>query len=306
MQGVQNMNYKQLYYFWNVAKYGGITRASEQLHLTPQTISGQVSELEESLDIALFERKGRRLQLTSAGQLAFSHADEIFQIGKELEALMRGHQEESDLVFRVGVSDVVPKSIAYRLLAPSIQLKEPVKLICLESKLELLFADLGMHKIDLIVSDRPLPAELGIKGFSHFLGESRMAFYGEPALAKRLREGFPQSLNGAPLLLPGTESAMRLSIDRWLTKDKLQPRIKGEFDDTALMKAFAEEGLGIFPGPEVIADEVARQHGVEMIGATDEMSCRYYAISAQRKLSHPAVVAISESAQNILFNKENN
>lgn len=300
------INYKQLYYFWNVAKYGGITRASEQLHLTPQTISGQISELEQALETTLFDRSGRRLKLTSAGQLAYSHADEIFHIGKELEALMKGHQEESDLKFRVGVSDVIPKSIAYRLLAPAIHLEEPVKLLCLESKLELLFADLALHKIDLIVSDRPLPTELGIKGFSHFLGESRMAFYAEAGLAEALGPNFPQSLNGAPLLLPGSESAMRISIDRWLTKHKLQPYIKGEFDDTALMKAFAEEGLGVFPAPEVIATEVARHHGVKMISALEDVSCRYYAISVQRKLSHPAVVAISESAQNILFNQAAN
>lgn len=297
------LNYKQLYYFWNVAKYGGITRASEQLHLTPQTISGQISELEQFLQTALFDRRGRRLKLTSAGQLAYSHADEIFQIGRELEALMKGHQEENDLIFRVGVSDVIPKSIAYRLLAPSIQLEEQVKLICLESKLELLFADLALHKIDLVVSDRPLPSELGIKGFSHFLGESRMAFYARERLVKELSPQFPQSLNGAPLLLPGNESAMRVSIDRWLSKHKLQPHIRGEFDDTALMKAFAEEELGIFPGPEVIADEVYRQNGVKMIATIDDITCRYYAISVQRKLSHPAVVAISESAQNILFNQ---
>lgn len=297
------INYKQLYYFWNVAKYGGITRASEQLYLTPQTISGQISELEQSLESTLFDRSGRRLKLTSAGELAYSHADEIFQIGKELEALLKGHQEESDLVFRVGVSDVIPKSVAYQLLAPSIQLQEPVKLICLESKLELLFADLAIHKIDLVVSDRPLPTELGIKGFSHLLGESRIAFYAEETLARKFRSNFPNSFNGAPLLLPGSESAMRVSIDRWLSKHKLQPHIKGEFDDTALMKAFAEKGLGIFPAPEVIADEVARQHGVKMIAAIDDLSCRYYAISAQRKLNHPAVVAIRDSAQNILFNQ---
>lgn len=299
------INYKQLYYFWNVAKYGGITRASEQLYLTPQTISGQISELEQSLETTLFDRTGRRLKLTSAGELAYSHADEIFQIGKELESLLKGHQEESDLIFRVGVSDVIPKSVAYQLLTPAIQLQEPVKLICLESKLELLFADLAIHKIDLVVSDRPLPTELGIKGFSHLLGESRVAFYAEKNLAKQLSTDFPLSLNGAPLLLPGSESAMRVSIDRWLSKHKLQPHIKGEFDDTALMKAFAEEGLGIFPGPEIIADEVARQHGVKMIAAVDDLSCRYYATSAQRKLNHPAVVAISDSAQNILFNQEN-
>jgi len=295
------INYKQLYYFWNVEKYGGVTRAAEQLYLTPQTISGQVSELKASLGTALFDRVGKRLKLTSAGQLAFSHADEIFQIGKELEALMHGHQDESDLIFRVGISDVIPKSIAYRLLAPAIKIPEPVKLICLEGKLEILFADIAIHKIDLIVSDRPLPTELGIKGFSHLLGESPMAFYAEPELAKKLRGTFPESLNGAPLLLPGAESAMRTALDRWLMKHKLQPRIKGEFDDTALMKAFAQKGLGVFPAPELIAEEVARTHGVELMGVSDEISCRYYAISVQRKLSHPAVVAISASAQNTFF-----
>lgn len=298
------INYKQLYYFWNVAKYGGITRAAEQLYLTPQTISGQISELESTLDIALFERNGRRLKLTPKGELALSHADEIFQIGKELEALMQGQQEENELIFRVGLSDVIPKSIAYRLLKPAIELPETTKLICFESKLELLFADLAIHKIDLVVSDRPMPSELGIKGFSHFLGESDMAFYGTPDLAKAIRPNFPESLSGAPLLLPGKESAMRSQLERWLSKYKLKPHIKAEFDDTALMKAFAEEGLGIFPAPAVIADEVARNHGVECIGTCQEIICRYYAISAQRKLSHTAVMAISEAAQNSLFKDE--
>lgn len=300
------LNYKQLYYFWNVAKYGGVTRAAEQLCLTPQTISGQVSELEQTLEVALFDRSGRRLQLSSAGEQAYAYADDIFQMGKELEALLTGYQEDSDLALRVGVSDVIPKSIAYRLLAPAIQGQDPIKLICQESQLELLFADLAQHKIDLIISDRPLPNELGIKGFSHFLGESKMAFYAEKTIAQPLKTQFPQSLNGAPLLLPGGESAMRLSIDRWLSKHKLQPCIKGEFDDTALMKAFAEKGLGVFPGPEVIAAEVARQHGVQKIAAVDDIACRYYAISVQRKLSHPAVVAISESAQNSLLSASKN
>lgn len=295
-------NYKQLYYFWNVARYGGVTRASEQLHLTPQTISGQISELEASLETALFERSGRRLKLTDAGELAYSHADEIFQIGNELEALLKGYQEESELVFKVGVSDVVPKSIAYRLLSPAIHLDEPVKLHCHESKPELLFADLMLHKIDLILSDRPLPTDSGIKGFNHYLGESRMALFAKEHLAEELTDGFPQSLNGAPLLLPSSESAMRISIDRWLSKHQLHPWIRGEFDDTALMKAFAKEGLGVFPAPDVIAEEIETQHNVRKITALDDMSCRYYAISVQRKLSHPAVVAISESAQNMLIN----
>lgn len=295
------INYKQLYYFWNVAKYGGITRAAEQLFLTPQTISGQLSELEQSLEVSLFTRNGRRLTLTPAGQLAYSHADEIFHIGKELEALMHGHQEESDLLFRVGVSDVIPKSIAYRLLAPAMQIPEPVRLQCFESKPELLLTDLAMHKIDLVVSDRPLQADLGIKGFSHFLGESAIAFYAKSEIARQVAPNFPASFNGAPLLLPGEESVMRSELDRWLTQHRIQPHIKGEFDDTALMKAFGQQGVGIFPAPEVIADEICQQNAVEKIAVCSEIKCRYYAISAQRKLSHPAVLAISESAQNTLF-----
>lgn len=271
--------------------------------MTPQTISGQISELEQAMDTLLFERSGRRLTLTNAGQLAYTHADEIFEIGRELEATLKGRRDETELVFKVGVSDVIPKSIAYRLLAPAIQMDEPVKLICLESKLELLFADLALHKIDLIVSDKPLPSELGIKGFSHFLGESPMAFYAHVDLAENLIEGFPESLNGSPMLLPGQESAMRKTLERWLDKKRIEPRIRGEFDDTALIKAFAEQGLGVFPGPLVIEDEMASQHQVQRIGVVPEMRCRYYAISAQRQLSHPAVLAISESAQNQLFNQ---
>jgi LysR family transcriptional regulator, transcriptional activator of nhaA len=291
------INYKQLHYFWSVAKYGGITRAAEQLFLTPQTISGQLSELEQSMGAPLFQRQGKRLVLTSAGQLAYSHADEIFQIGRELEALLKGYQEESDLPFRVGVSDVIPKSIAYRLLAPAMKLPEPIKILCIESKPDLLLADLALHKIDLVVSDRPLPSEIGIKGFSHFLGESPLAFYATPNVIQQMTGSFPQSLNGMPLLLPGKDCAMRVSLERWLTKHKLQPHVKGEFDDTALMKAFGEEGLGVFPGPEIMAAEVERQHGAQVIGVSTDILCRYYAISVQRKLSHPAVVAISESAR---------
>jgi LysR family transcriptional activator of nhaA len=295
------INYKQLFYFWNVAKYGGVTRAAEQLHLTPQTISGQVSELEQALGTNLFQRSGRRLELTAAGKQALTHADEIFQIGKELEALLQGHQEEGAILFRVGVSNVVPKSIAYRLLNPAYQIEEPVRLICHEDKLEHLFADLALHKTDLVIADRPLPTDLGVKGFSHLLGESRTAFYAQPGLAQRYRTGFPQSLDQAPLMLPGTESALRPALDRWLAQQQVQPRIMGEFDDTALMKAFGQEGVGIFPAPEVIADEAARQHDVEIIGCAESLIVRYYAISAERKLRHPAVVAISEAAQTALF-----
>jgi len=176
-------NYKQLYYFRQVANSGGITRAAEQLHLTPQTISGQLGELERNLGSKLFRRTGRRLELTEAGKLALSHADEIFQLGKELEGLLRGDQDSGDLVLRVGVADVVPKSIAYRLLAPALALTESVRLICHENKLERLFAELAIHKLDLVIADRALPSDLGVKGYSHELGQCAIDFHAAPALS---------------------------------------------------------------------------------------------------------------------------
>lgn len=296
-------NYKQLYYFWNVANAGGITRAAEQLHLTPQTISGQVSELEHALDTRLFRRSGRRLELTAAGKLALSHADEIFRIGMELEGLLRGHHEGGGLVFRVGVADVIPKSIAYRLLTPAINLSEPVRLVCSEDKLERLFAELAIHKLDLVIADRPLPAELGVKGYSHALGRCPLIFYAVTELASRYRENFPKSLEGAPLLIPGAGAAVRGPLIRWLDEHQIQPRIVGEFDDTALMRAFGQAGAGIFPAPAVISEELHQQYGVETVGCTDEITVKYYAISIERQITHPAVVAVCQAAKEILFTR---
>lgn len=295
------LNYKQLYYFWNAATHGGITRAAEQLHLTPQTISGQIQELENNLGTKLFRKQGRQLKLTKAGELAFSHAEEIFQVGKQLEGLIRGYKEEGDQAFRVGISDVIPKSIAYHLLAPATELEVPVQLFCYESKLELLFAELALHKIDMVIADRPIPSDLGVKGFNHILGDSPVAFFATPELLANNARPFPEILDNAPVLLPGIESAMRKELERWFNKLDIHPYIKGEFDDSALMKAFGEQGYGIFPAPDVIASEVEASHQVKKIGCADGINCQYYAISTERKLRHPAVIAISESARNELF-----
>ena len=295
------LNYKQLYYFWNVAKAGSITRAAERLHLTPQTISGQISELERGLGSDLFRRTGRRIELTAAGKLALSHADEIFQIGSELEQLLRNRSGSDELPFRVGVADVIPKSIAYRLLAPAMTLAEPVRLICQEDKLERLFAELAIHKLDLVIADRPLPTELGVKGYSHALGSCGLVFHAVPELAARYRADFPHSLNGAPLLLPGEGAAVRGPLGRWFSERRIQPRIVGEFDDTALMKAFGQAGGGIFPSPAVTAEEVRHQYGVEIVGRAEDVVVKYYAISVERRLTHPAVLAISQAAKQALF-----
>lgn len=297
------LNYRQLYYFWMIAKAGGVTRAAERLHLTPQTISGQLGEFERALGKELFRRSGRRLELTAAGKLALSHADEIFQIGNELEASLRDPTASGDLPFRVGVADVVPKSIAYRLLAPAMMLAESVRLICHEDKLERLFAELAIHKLDLTIADRPLPSELGVKGYSHLLGRCGIVFHAAPALAARYRAGFPKSLSGAPLLIPGSGAALRGALARWLSEHRIEPRIVGEFDDTALMKAFGQAGVGIFPSASVIAEEVQHQYNVEAVGRAEEVVVKYYAISVERRITHPAVVAISQAAKHVMFAK---
>lgn len=295
------LNYKQLHYFWVVARAGGITRAAERLHLTPQTISGQIGELESSLGTELFRRRGRRLELTTAGKLALSHADEIFQIGAELEGHLRNRSAGAELLLRVGVADVVPKSIAYRLLAPAMALAESVRLICQEDKLERLFAELAIHKLDLVIADRPLGSDLGVRGFNHPLGRCALDLHAAPALAARYRSGFPRSLAGAPLLLPGPAASMRGALVRWCAEQRIDARIVGEFDDTALMKAFGAAGAGIFPAPAAIADEVRRQFGVEIVGRVEGVEVRYYAISVERRLTHPAVVAVTREARRALF-----
>ena len=295
------LNYKQLHYFWRVAKAGSIARAAEQLRLAPQTISAQIGTLEGALGTALFRRAGRRLELTAAGQLTVSYADEIFQIGKEMEEAVRNRPGSGDMLFRVGVADVVPKSIAYRLLAPAMNLTERVRLVCREDKLERLFAELAIHRLDLVIADRPLPSELGVKGYNHPLGRSPIAFYASPGLAARYREDFPRSLDGAPMLIPGDRATIRGSLTRWFTEHQIQPRIVGEFDDTALMKAFGKAGAGIFPAPAIMADEIRDQYGAAIIGHADSVAAMYYAISIERKLTHPAVVAVSEAAKKDLF-----
>lgn len=295
------LNYKQLHYFWNVAKAGSITRAAEHLHLTPQTISGQLAELERALGTQLFRRIGRRLELTSAGTLALSHADDIFQLGNELEQTLRSGAGSEEQSFRVGVADAVPKSLAYRLLAPAMTLADSIRLLCYEDRLERLFAELAIHQLDLVIADRPLPAELGVKAYNHSLGASAMAFFAAPERAAQYRSCFPQSLNASPFLLPGDKVAVLASLLRWFDEHQIQPHIVGKFDDSALMKAFGKAGAGIFPAPAILADEISDQYGVEVIGQTQERMARYYAISVERRLSHPAVLAVTNAAQQSLF-----
>ncbi|KAB0500998.1 MULTISPECIES: transcriptional activator NhaR [Pseudomonas] len=295
------LNYRQLHYFWVVAKTGSIVRACEQLNLTPQTISGQISLLEQTYGIELFRRVGRQLELTEAGRQTLPYAEQMFQLGGELELMLRAQPNEQQILFRVGVADVVPKSIVYRLIAPTMELSEPLRITCREDKLERLLADLAIQRLDLVISDSPMPSNLDIKGYSQKLGECGISFFATFDLAARYGQDFPRSLHGAPLLIPGPETVVRSRLQRWFAEQQIQPRIVGEFDDSALMQAFGQSGSGIFIGPSVIADEVKRQCDVELIGQTDAVRESFYAISVERKVKHPGIVAITEGARRELF-----
>jgi len=291
------INYKHLHYFWVVAKQGGIARASEQLHLTPQTISGQISLLEENLGEALFTKAGRNLELTESGRLVLSYADEIFSLGGELEEAIRSLPSDRPMVFKVGVADVVPKTIAYRILAPAIEMSNQVRIVCRENSLDNLLAELALHRIDMVLADGPVPSGINVRGFNHLLGECGISFLAVPGLAKKLRSNFPHSLDGAPLLLPSEINLLQPRLLNWFDKLHIHPRVVGEFDDSALMKVFGQAGSGVFVSPTPIADEVARQYGVRIIGKTEDVREQFYAISVERKVSHPAVIAITETAR---------
>ena len=291
------LNYKHLHYFRTVAKAGAINRAAEKLHLTPQTLSGQISLLEDRLGVALFRRSGRRLELTDAGRTALTYADEIFQVGAELEDALQNRAPARVHPFRVGIADVLPKAIAYQLLAPALTLPEPVKLVCREDRLEQLAAELSIHRLDMVLADRPLPSSMDIKGYSHPLGECGISFLAARAVVENLAPDFPHNLHGAPLLIPGEDSALRAPLLRWLERRDIQPLIVGEFDDSALMSAFGQAGAGVFPVPLTTAAEMMRQYKVIELGRTEEIHERFFAISVERRLSHPAVVAVSEAAR---------
>ena len=295
------INYKHLHYFLSVARAGGVIRAAERLHLTPQTLSGQIAQFEERLGVALFRRAGRRIELTEAGRLAQSYAEEIFQTGAELEDMLRNGAEERFITFRVGIADVVPKFIAYRLLAPVLELPEAIRMVCQEDRLDRLLADLAIHRLDMVLADRPMPPGIEIKGYSHPLGESALAFMAAPALAARLTGDFPACLDGAPLLLPGKDSAIHGALPRWLERQGKHMRIVGEFDDSALMKAFGEGGAGVFPTPAASVPDVMAHYQVVSLGETEDIRERFFLISAERRLTHPAARAVSECARAGLF-----
>lgn len=292
------MNYKHLHYFWTVARSGGVARAAERLHLTPQTISAQIKLLEEELGSALFRPAGRGLELTEAGRLALGYAEEIFALGDELRNALDTHSQGPQLPFRVGITDVVPKAIAYRLLDPAVRTVEGVRLVCREGKLDRLLAELALHRLDMVIADRPIPTGINVRGYSHKLGESEIAFYARADLMAT-DATFPGCLDGAPLLLPGDDANVRGQISHWLEQLRLAPRLVGEFDDDALMRAFGQAGAGFFPGPAVLAREMETRYGVRMAGRVGEVVATYFALTGERRISHAAVLAVLESAAGV-------
>lgn len=298
------INYKHLHYFWAVAKEGGVTRASERLHLTPQTISGQLALLDEHLGVSLFKRVGRNLELTDSGRLVLSYADEIFSLGGELEDAIHQMPADRPQLLRVGVVDVVPKYIAHHFLQPALQMPESVRMVCREGSLNALLAELSVHRLDMILSDQLIPPTVSTRGYSHQIGESAVSFFASENLKKQLTGDFPDCLNGAPFLMPGNDHQLRAGLDQWLDKHRIYPRIVAEFDDSALMKTFGQEDAGIFVAPEAIGAEVERQYKVKKIGCIDEIKEQFYAISVERKVIHPVLVKLLESARKSLFAKK--
>ncbi|MCC7264212.1 MAG: transcriptional activator NhaR [Candidatus Latescibacteria bacterium] len=295
------LNYHHLLYFWTVAREGSVARACQRLHLSQPTISGQLRALEEALGEKLFTRQGRGLVLTEVGRTVYSYADEIFSLGRELMDNLRDRPTGRPLRLAVGIADVVPKLIAYRLLEPALALPERVQVTCREDKPERLLAELALHGVDLVLADAPLSPSIRIRAFSHLLGECGICFFGVPALAAAYRRGFPASLEGAPLLLPTDNTTLRRSLDQWFDVQGVRPHVVGEFEDTALLKVFGQAGAGLFAAPSAIEREVRKQYGAVVVGRVEQIRERYYAISAERRLKHPAVVAISEAAHHRIF-----
>lgn len=299
------LNYHHLLYFWTVVQEGGVSRASVKLRLAQPTVSGQVRALEDALGEKLFVRAGRKLALTEMGQLVYRYADEIFSIGRELQDAVKGRPTARPQRLSVGVADVVPKLIAYRLLEPALRLPEPVRLVCQEDSPERLLAQLSTHELDVVLSDAPAVATATpVKAYSHLLGECGTTVFGAPKLAAQLRPGFPRSLDGAPFLVPTENTSMRRALHGWLEEQGVRPRVVGEFKDSALLKVFGQAGAGVFAAPSAIETEVREQYGVHVVGRADGVRERFYAITVERRLRHPAVVALSRAARSELFHAD--
>lgn len=298
---LQNLNLKHLRYFWVVASQGSITKASKSLHLTPQTISGQLRVLEDNLGVKLFEKEGRNLRLTREGTTVFSYADEMFKIAGELEDQLGNSSQRKDQVLKVGIAMVVPKLLAYRVLAPVIDMDPPTRMVCHEAPLVDLLADLSVHKLDLVLADAPIHPVLNLRAFNHKLGESGISFFARESHVEQYKNDFPSSLDQAPFLMPSRGSSLRRGLEIWFERYEITPHTVAEFEDRALMKAFGEAGAGVFTSPTAVEGDVLQKYAVQLIARSDEITESYYAISPERHIKHPAVSLITQSARQDLF-----
>ena len=293
------LNYHHLLYFWTVARAGSIARASEELRLAQPTISNQLKTLEASLGVKLLERQGRRLVLTDVGRTVLRYADDIFRTGRELQRAVKGLPTGQRLRLVVGVLDVIPKRMAAQLLQPAVDAHPDLVLVCREGPLPQLLAALAVHELDVVLADVPATEQVKVKAFNHRLGDCGTTFFAAARHAG-LRRGFPESLQGAPTLLPAEGTALRRALDAWFVASGIRPDVVGEFDDSALMKAFGSRGLGVFPAPRVLEDEIRAQYRVQVIGRIEEARESFYAITVERRLRHPAVAALAEAARELL------
>ncbi len=294
------LNYHHLYYFWMVAREGGVARAAEELMVSQPTVSVQLKELQTALGQQLFHRVGRRLQLTDAGRIAFNYANEIFSLGQEMTNALEHQPVGRTLRLSIGILDVIPKVIVRQLLDPAIRLPQPVRLICREDKADRLLADLAARRTDVVLSDAPIGTAVQVEGFNHLLGESSVSFFATNELAARLRKGFPKSLDGQRMLLPTDHTQVRRSLNHWFDSKRIHPTVMGEFDDSALMFWFGQGGMGVFPAPTLMEAALKRDFGVKLVGRTPDVRERFYAISMEAQLKHPAVVAVCEAARKSL------
>ena len=295
------LNYHHLLYFWTVVGEGGIAAASRKLHVGRPSISMQLKSLEAFIGSPLFTRRGRYLELTETGKLVHGYAEDIFHTGRELVDAVRGRVTGRPLTFRVGIADVMAKLVAFRLLEPALDVDEQVVLECREAEPTRLFAELAVHELDLVLSDIPLPPGLDVKAYNHAMGESTTTLFAAPELARRLKRGFPRSLSGTPFLMPSKKTAVRRRLELWLEQEDLHPVIVGEFEDSALMKVFGQAGCGVFPAPSVVREPICKKYGVRALGELEHVWERFYAISPERKIKHPAVARIVERAKAGIF-----
>lgn len=300
---MRHPNYSHLLYFWTAVREGGIGRAAESLHITPQTISGQVKLLERELGGPLLQKQGRRVVPTELGHTVFEYADELFALGQDLVRVVQGAAPGERRSVVIGVSDVVPNLITWRVVAPLMQGEKPFRVVCHTGSLDTLVAELAARKLDLVLSSSSLPADAGLRAYSHFLGECDVTFFAATSLARKLRKGFPASLDQAPFLIPTHRSPNRRVLDTWFLQEGITPRIIGEFDDSALVKSFVQGGIGVFAAPSAIESEIIRQHRVQVVGRAGSMHARFYVLSMERRIRHPAVMAITERARTDLFSE---